>query len=136
MVFSLTFYDTGDAGDFQSKIKEQLAQDLAEAQEEYNAAILAEADAKKDKRRRIHLQTHPKDVKSKSDKNLMKHDEKHWENEWQNKRTARKAAKKEIDEAYKAFDTHKEEESKGFVRENDITKVGSQYKASWTHLPA
>ena len=66
----------------------------------------------------------------------MKKDETHWETEWQAKRTARKSAKKEVDEAYKALDAHKDDEIKGFVRENDIIKVGTQYKASWTHLPA
>ena len=66
----------------------------------------------------------------------MKKDLSIFETDWQAKRTARKAAKKEVDEAYKALDTHKEDESKGFVRENDIVKVGTQYKASWTHLPA
>ena len=113
-----------------------MAQDLAEAQEEYNAAILLEADAKVELRRYRHLKAHPKDIKSKTDKNLMKKDETHWETEHQTKRTARKAAKKEVDEAFKALDTHKDDEMKGFVRENDIVKVGSQYKASWTHLPA
>ena len=132
----MTFYDTGDTGDFQSKVKEQLAQDLAEAQEEYNAAILAEADAKADKKRSQHLKQHPKEIKSKADRNLMKKDPSIYETEWAAKRTARKAAKKEVDEAFKALDTHKEEENKGFVRDNDIVKIGTQYKASWTHLPA
>ena len=70
----MTFYDTGDTGDFQSKVKEQLAQDLAESQEEYNAAILAEVDAKADLKRHKYLKLHPKEVKSKADRNIMKKD--------------------------------------------------------------
>ena len=132
----MTFYDTGDTGDFQSKVKEQLAQDLAESQEEYNAAILAEVDAKADLKRHKYLKLHPKEVKSKADRNIMKKDLSVYEADFQAKKAARKAAKKEVDEAFKSLDTHKEDENKGFVRENDIVKVGTQYKASWTHLPA
>lgn len=50
-------------------------------------------------------------------------------------KSARQNAKKEMDESYKAFDAHRDEEAKGFVKENDIVKIGTQYKANWTHLP-
>ena len=134
--FRLTFYDTGDAGDFQTKVKEQLVQDYAEAQNDYNAAILEESSAKIDKNRRKHLRDNPKEVKSKADKTLVSKELSHYSEIFDAKRKARKEAKKEVDEAYKALESHKDEEIKGFVRENDIVKVGTQYKASWTHLPA
>ena len=97
---------------------------------------MVESDAKMDLKRYQFLRKNSKVTKSKADKKLLAKDEAHWESEWQAKRTARKSAKKEIDEAFKALDAHKDDEIKGFVRENDIVKVGTQYKASWTHLPA
>ena len=118
-----------------TKVKEQLVQDYAEAQADYNAAILEESSAKVDRNRRKHLQDKPKDVKSKADKVLVTKNLSHYQDLYDAKKKARGEAKKELDETYKSLESHKDEELKGFVRENDIVKVGSQYKASWTHLP-
>ena len=109
--------------------------DYTEAQQDYNTATLEESSAKIDLKRRKFLRENPKEVKSRADKTLVARETSHYQTEWEAKRKARREAKKELDEAYKAFDTHRDEEAKGFVKENDITKVGSQYKANWTHLP-
>ena len=134
-VYRLTFFDVGDTEDFHTKIRDQLQMDYSEAQQEYNTATLEESSAKADLRRRKFLKDNPKEVKSRADKNLVARDTSHYQTEFEAKRKLRRDAKKELDEAYKAFDTHRDEEAKGFVKENDITKVGSQYKANWTHLP-
>ena len=134
--FRLTYFNTGDTQAFQQKVKDQLITDYSEAQEEYNAAILEESKAKTDFKRRKFLKENPKTKMSKTDKELASKETSHWQKIWEDKKTARRNAKKESDEAYKALETHKDEEAKGFVRENDIQKVGSQYKTSWTHLPA
>ena len=109
--------------------------DYTEAQQEYSNATLEESSAKADLKRRKFLRENPKEVKSKADKQLVTKETSAYQTEYEAKRKLRREAKKELDEAYKAFDTHREEEAKGFVKENDITKVGSQYKANWTHLP-
>ena len=118
-----------------TKVKEQLVQDYADAQNDYNAAILEESGAKVDKNRRKHLRDNPADIKTKADKNLVSKKLSHYQEVFEAKRKVRRDAKKELDETYKSLESHKDEEIKGFVRENDIVKVGTQYKASWTHLP-
>ena len=118
-----------------TKVKEQLVQDYADAQNDYNAAILEESGAKVDKNRRKHLRDNPADIKTKAVKNLVSKKLSHYQEVFEAKRKVRRDAKKELDETYKSLESHKDEEIKGFVRENDIVKVGTQYKASWTHLP-
>ena len=113
-----------------------MVEDYQEAQENYNLATLEESKAKLDYKRRKFLKENPKETKSKQDKQLVTKETSVYHTEYRTKMKARQAAKKEADEAYKALEEHKDEEAKGFVRENDIQKVGSQYKASWTHLPA
>ena len=131
----MTYFDVGDTEDFHTKIRDQLQMDYQEAQQEYNTATLEESSAKADLKRRKFLKENPKEVKSKADKQLVAKETSVYQTEWEAKRKTRREAKKELDEAYKAFDTHREEEAKGFIKENDITKVGSQYKANWSHLP-
>ena len=131
----LTFYNTGDTASFQTKVKEQLQLDVTEAQQEYTTAIQKEQVAKADYQRRQFLKDNPKEVKSAADRALVRRETSHYKSEFDALRKKRKEAKKEADEAFKALDTHKEEESKGFVRENDITKENGQYKTLWTHLP-
>ena len=110
--------------------------DYQDAQQEYNRAILENSNAKKDHHRRQFLKENPSEVKTAADKKLVAKCVTDYYNTWQEKKKIRRAAKTEVDEAKKALDTHKDEEEKGFVRENDIVKIGSQYKANWTHLPA
>ena len=131
----MTYFNCGDTEAFQLKVKDQLLTDYAEAQEEYNQAILVEAEAKKKYKRRKFLKENPKEVKTKEDRTLVQRETSQYHTDWRTLVDKRKAAKKESDEAYKSLEAHKDEEAKGFVRENDIQKVGSQYKASWTHLP-
>ena len=109
---------------------------MREAQEDYNAAILEEEDAKKDHKRRAFLKENPKAVKTAEDRKLCGHETTWYKNLWDTAKTKRRAAKKEADEAQKALDGHKEDEAKGFQRENDIQKIGNQYKTSWTFLPS
>ena len=131
----MSFFNTGDTVAFQTKIKEQLVTDLRESQQELNDAILEESAMNVDHKRRKYLKENPKEVKSSKDKALCAKETSWYKGELERLKTARRAAKKEFDEATKALDAHKEDESKGFVRENDIQKVGNQYKATWTHLP-
>ena len=131
----LTYFDVGDTEDFHTKIRDQLQMDYTEAQQDYNNATLEESSAKADLKRRKFLKENPKEVKTKADKALVAKETSAYQTEWDAKKKARREAKKELDEAYKAFDTHRDEEAKGFIKENDITKIGSQYKANWTHLP-
>lgn len=131
----MTFFDVGDTEDFHVKIRDQLQMDYQEAQQDYNNATLEESSAKIDLKRRKYLKENPKEVKTKADRTLVSKETTVYQTEFEAKRKIRRDAKKELDEAYKAFDSHREEEAKGFIKENDITKVGSQYKATWTHLP-
>ena len=110
--------------------------DYTDAQLEYNSAVLEDSSSKADYKRRKFLKDNPLEVKTKADKTLVAKEVTHYYDLWQTIKQRRKDAKKEMDEAKKALDSHKEEEAKGFVRTNDIVKVGSQYKAHWTHLPA
>ena len=109
--------------------------DVTEAQQEYTDAILQEQAAKADVKRRQFLKDNPKEVKSAADKALVKRETSHYQSEYDKLKKKRREAKKEADEAFKALDAHKEDESKGYVRENDITKENGQYKSMWTHLP-
>lgn len=131
----LTFYNTGDTASFQTKVKEQLQVDVTEAQQEYTDAIIQEQAAKADFKRRQFLKDNPKEVKSAADKALVKRETSHYQAEYDKLKKKRREAKKEADEAFKALDAHKDDESKGFVRENDIIKENGQYKSMWTHLP-
>ena len=133
--FRLNFYNVGDTAAFHVKIKEQLVTDLRESQEEYNLQTLAEDEAKADHKRRAYLKEHPKEVNCAKDRLLCSKPETWYKTEWENVKVKRKAAKKEFDEANKALENHKEEESSGFSRENDVEKVGSQYRTTWTCLP-
>ena len=110
--------------------------DYQDAQQEYNLAILENSNAKKDWQRRQFLKDNPTEVKSAADKKLVAKSVTEYHTIWQDKKKTRRSTKTELDEAKKALETHKDEEEKGFIRENDIVKMGSQYKANWTHLPA
>ena len=116
-------------------MKEQLQLDVTESQEDYTKAITEEQQAKADLKRRQYLKNNPKEVKSRADKNLVGKETSFYQTEYDKCKKKRREAKKEADEAFKALDAHKEDESKGFVRENDITKENGQYKSLWTHLP-
>ena len=129
------FYNTGDTASFQTKVKEQLQVDVTEAQQEYTDAILQEQAAKADAKRRQFLKDNPREVKTAADKILVKRETSHYQTEYDKLKKKRRDAKKEADEAFKALEAHKDDESKGFVRENDITKENGQYKSMWTHLP-
>ena len=120
---------------FQTKIKEQLVTDLRESQQEYNDAVILEEAAKVDYQRRKFLKENPKEVKSEEDRALCKKGLTWYKTEKDRLRGNRKTAKKDYDESIKALDGHKDEEANGFIRENDIQKIGNQYKANWTHLP-
>ena len=133
--FRLNFYNVGDTASFQQKIKEQLVMDLREAQEEYNSLTLEEDQAKIKLKRRAFLKENPKEVKTSKDRQLCSQETTKYKNDLVAIKTRRKAAKKEFDEAHKALESHKEEEASGFSRENDIEKVGNQYRTTWTHLP-
>lgn len=133
--FRLKFFNVGDTAAFHTTIKEHLLLDVTEAQEELNTAILEESSAKTAHKRRKFLKDNPKEIKTKADKDLCLKATSIYHTEWKEKSVIRKAAKKEYDEAAKALEGHKEDELKGFVRENDIQKDGSQYKTLWTHLP-
>ena len=58
-----------------------------------------------------------------------------WKKRYRDKATERKTARKDYDEAHKAFDAFREDETRGHIKDNDITKHGTQYKTKWTHLP-
>ena len=131
----LNFYNVGDTAAFHVKIKEQLVTDLREAQEEYNAQTLAEDQAKTDHKRRAFLKENPKEVNCPKDRQLCSRETSWYKTEWETVKAKRRAAKKEFDEAHKALDSHKEEELSGFSRDNDVEKVGSQYRTTWTCLP-
>ena len=109
---------------------------MREAQEEYNEAIIEEDENKTSYKRRAFLKENPKAVKTSADRKLCDHETSWYKTNLDAAKAKRKTAKKEVDEAQKALDSHKEEEAKGFQRENDIQKIGNQYKTSWTHLPA
>ena len=125
----------GDTAAFHVKIKEQLVTDLREAQEEYNVQTLAEDQAKANYKRRAFLKENPKEVTTSKDRHLCSKETSTYKTEWEAVKQKRRAAKKEFDEAHKALESHKEEELSGFARENEIEKVGSQYRTTWTHLP-
>ena len=134
-IFRLSYFDIGDTENFHNQVRDQLQLDYTEAQQDYNTATLEESSAKADHRRRKFLKENPKETKTKADRKLLAYDVDYYYDIWQAKRKTRQNAKKEMDESYKAFDAHREEEAKGFVKENDIVKIGTQYKANWTHLP-
>ena len=136
MDFRLVFYNTGDTAEYQLKVREQLTVDVTESQEWYNEAVVEEEKAKTDFRRRKFLRENPSEVSTDNDRRLIGRETTYWKKKYKKMISKRKAAKKECDEAFKALESHKEEESRGFERENDIQKIGSQYKTLWTHLPA
>ena len=132
----MNFFNVGDTASFQIKVKEQLVNDLREAQEEYNDAILEEDEAKTSHKRRAFLKENPKAVKTAADRKLCGFETSWYKTNLDAAKAKRKTAKKEVDEAQKALDSHKEDEAKGFQRESDIQKVGNQYKTAWTFLPS
>ena len=131
----MKFFNVGDTAAFHNTIKEHLLLDVAETQEELNTAILEESSAKATHKRRKFLKDNPKEIKTTADKNLCAKNTTHYYDEWRAKNAIRKTAKKDYDEAAKALESHKDDELKGFVKENDIQKVGNQYRTMWTHLP-
>lgn len=130
------FYNTGDTNEYQLRVREQLTVDVTESQEWFEEAVIEEEKAKVDFHRRKFLRDNPAEVKNENDRRLVAKETTYWKKRYKKFTAKRKAAKKECDEALKALETHKDEEAKGFERENDIQKVGSQYKTLWTHLPA
>ena len=133
--FRLKFFNVGDTAAFHNTIKEHLLLDVAETQEELNTAILQESAAKTAHKRRKFLKENPTEIKTPKDRDLCSKPTSWYHDDWKAKSTVRKNAKKEYDEAAKALESHKDDELKGFVKENDIQKVGSQYRTMWTHLP-
>ena len=131
----MKFFNVGDTAAFHNTIKEHLLLDVAESQEELNTAILKESSAKADYKRRKFLKENPKEIKTSADQSLCSKQTTWYHDDWKAKSLVRKNAKKDYDEAAKALDSHKEDELKGFVKENDIQKVGNQYRTMWTHLP-
>ena len=131
----MKFFNVGDTAAFHNTIKEHLLLDVAETQEDLNNAILEESAAKTAHKRRKYLKENPKEIKTSADRNLCSKQVSHYYDDWKAKNTVRKTAKKDYDEAAKALDSHKDDEIKGFVKENDIQKVGNQYRTMWTHLP-
>ena len=96
---------------------------------------MEESAAKTQHKRRKFLKDNPKENKTAADKSLCGKTTTHYHDEWRAKVAVRKIAKKDYDEAAKALESHKDDELKGFVKENDIQKVGNQYRTMWTHLP-
>ena len=131
----MKFFNVGDTAAFHNTVKEHLLLDVAESQEELNTAILEESAAKSAHKRRKFLKENPKEIKTAADKSLCAKNVTHYYDDWKAKSAVRKTAKKEYDEAAKALESHKDDEVKGFVKENDIQKVGNQYRTMWTHLP-
>ena len=109
--------------------------DVADCRMEYNEALAAERKAQKAYRRVAHLKMNPTEPRSDEDEKLLKHSPKSWKKRYKTKAAARKQAKKEYDDAQKSLEAFKEEDAKGFLRENDIQRNGSQYTSLWSNLP-
>ena len=131
----MKFFNVGDTAAFHNTVKEHLVLDVSETQEDLNTAIMEESAAKTQHKRRKFLKDNPKESKTAADKALCAKTTTHYHDEWRAKVAVRKVAKKDYDEAAKALESHKDDELKGFVKENDIQKVGNQYRTMWTHLP-
>ena len=135
MLFRLQYIEVGDATQFNKALQDQLTADLTESRLEYLEAVSTEKRVKEKYKRRLELRSSTTQ-RVPTDRKLMKHSVSVWKQRYRKKASERKTARKEYEEAHKAFESFKDEEIKGHIRENDVQKQGSQYRAKWTHLPS
>ena len=108
---------------------------MTDSRIEYLEAVKKENLVKTKYMRRKEIRQLPDARLSAMDRRIKTRSVAKWKKRYRTASQARKTARKDYEEAHKAFDAFREDESRGHIRDNNIIKQGSQYRTKWTHLP-